>query len=172
MTIIQLNRTIDTWINALSDYNLETLQEKIQKDSWSLGQVYNHILDDTNYYIEQIELCLTHNENQLGEMTEFAITLFLKGEFPDIKIKGDSSASKAIPQPSSKANLINQMIKLKIRLNSIWIEVINGETVGKTKHPGLGYFSAQDWLKFSEIHMRHHLRQKGRIDDALKRINL
>lgn len=171
MTILQLNSTIDTWINALYNYNIETLQKKIEKDSWSLGQVYIHILDDTNYYIEQIELCLTHNENQLEEMTEFAINLFFKAEFTEQKIKGDPSAGQSMPQPGSKENLINQMMSLKNRLNLIWLEVIKSENVGKTKHPGLGYFNAQDWLKFSEIHMRHHLLQKRRIDDALESTN-
>ena len=39
---------------------------------------------------------------------------------------------------------------------------------GKTKHPGLGYFSAEEWLQFAEMHFRHHLRQKKRIDEFLK----
>jgi hypothetical protein len=38
---------------------------------------------------------------------------------------------------------------------------------GKTRHPGLLYFSALEWLRFAEMHMRHHFRQKKRIDEAL-----
>jgi len=36
---------------------------------------------------------------------------------------------------------------------------------GKTKHPGLNYFSADEWFRFAEMHFRHHERQKKRIDD-------
>jgi len=39
---------------------------------------------------------------------------------------------------------------------------------GKTKHPGLLYFNAGEWLQFATIHLRHHLRQKKRIDTLLQ----
>ena len=28
--------------------------------------------------------------------------------------------------------------------------------IGKTKHPGLNYFTAKEWLQFAEMHLRHH----------------
>jgi hypothetical protein len=40
--------------------------------------------------------------------------------------------------------------------------------IGKTKYPGLNYFTAKEWLQFAGIHLRHHLKQKKRIDDFLK----
>ena len=168
MDITQLESTIDTWIDALRHYDLNVLQTKPDKDSWSLGQVYMHILEDTNYYVGQIERCLTHSENQTGEKTDFAVKLFSNNDFPDQKIKGDSAASQSIPQPASKSELVKQMIQLKTRLTLLWFTVKNSNSTGKTKHPGLGYFDAQEWLRFSEIHMRHHLRQKRRIEDGLK----
>jgi hypothetical protein len=52
---------------------------------------------------------------------------------------------------------------------------INSESVasalnsgkGKTRHPGLLYFSAPEWLQFAEMHLRHHFLQKQRIDAFL-----
>ena len=38
---------------------------------------------------------------------------------------------------------------------------------GKTRHPGLLYFNAVEWLQFAEMHLRHHFRQKKRIDEQL-----
>jgi hypothetical protein len=38
---------------------------------------------------------------------------------------------------------------------------------GKAMHPGLHYLSAREWLQFSEMHFRHHLRQKERLDAFL-----
>jgi hypothetical protein len=43
-------------------------------------------------------------------------------------------------------------------------------STGKSRHPGLGYFNAGEWLRFIEMHMRHHLRQKERIDAFLKTV--
>jgi hypothetical protein len=41
--------------------------------------------------------------------------------------------------------------------------------IGKTKHPGSNYFTAKEWLQFAEIHLRHHLKQKKRIDDFFEK---
>ena len=47
--------------------------------------------------------------------------------------------------------------------------VMNGTVFnGKAKHPGLNYLNASEWLQFADMHMRHHLRQKKRIDDFLR----
>jgi hypothetical protein len=50
------------------------------------------------------------------------------------------------------------------------VEKIISKTLfkGKTKHPGLNYFTAKEWLQFAGMHLRHHLKQKKRIDDFLK----
>jgi hypothetical protein len=40
----------------------------------------------------------------------------------------------------------------------------------ETQHPGLYHFSANEWYQFAEMHFRHHVRQKKRIDDYLKKI--
>ncbi|HEV9036934.1 MAG TPA: hypothetical protein VGQ51_09945 [Puia sp.] len=45
--------------------------------------------------------------------------------------------------------------------------MIQGPATGKTRHPGLHYFNSLEWLQFAEMHMRHHFRQKKRIDACL-----
>lgn len=167
MTITELENTVDIWIDALQKYDLAVLQTQPDQDSWSLGQVYLHILDDTSFYIEQAERCLCHRENQSEKMTDFAALLFSNNGFPDEKIEGDPLASRSIPQPTDKADLSEQMEQLKTRLTSLWKKVSEISDFGKTKHPGLDYFNAKEWLEFAEIHMRHHLRQKHRLEVAL-----
>ena len=63
--------------------------------------------------------------------------------------------------------LMEQMTRLKERLVALIGEVEHFDITGKTKHPGLGYFDAREWLGFAEMHMRHHLRQKERIEKCL-----
>ncbi|MDB5279911.1 MAG: DinB family protein [Ferruginibacter sp.] len=53
-------------------------------------------------------------------------------------------------------------------MNDLAARIAASKFKGKTKHPGLDYFSATEWLQFVDIHFRHHLRQKKRIDDFLK----
>jgi len=55
------NQTIDDWISELESYRLEKLLLKPTPESWSLGQLYIHLIDQTKYYFEQIEDCLDQN---------------------------------------------------------------------------------------------------------------
>src|SRR5688572_6163031 len=105
--------TIDIWINALHHYDLDTLHAKPDKDTWSLGQVYMHILEDTTYYIEQAENCLAHVENAEEQKTEFGAALFTNNSFPDERIAGDTHVSQAVPQPTSKNELLDKLARLK-----------------------------------------------------------
>lgn len=60
------------------------------------------------------------------------------------------------------------LTNLKDEINKVEILISKSSFKGKTKHPGLGYFNASEWLRFAEMHFRHHLKQKKRIDDFLK----
>ena len=60
-----------------------------------------------------------------------------------------------------------RLLALKDEIKSLEEILLNHPKPGKSKHPGLGYFNAQEWFLFAEIHMRHHFRQKARIDEFL-----
>src|ERR1700693_6413161 len=167
MLIDDFNHTIDTWIKELDHYQLTELCTKPSPGSWSLGQVYFHLIKNTRYYIEQIKICLSANDNIDKEESPEAIVMFRNNEFPDAILEGPDN-NVVIPQPQSKEELKNALLHLKDEMNNAHILVSNNLYQSKTNHPGLGFFSANDWLQFAEMHFRHHLRQKKRIDDFLK----
>lgn len=166
MHLTKLNETLNIWITALQNYDFDTLVAKPDPETWSLGQVFLHLISETNYYIEQIEYCLTHHENASEQMTENGLLMFANNEFPDERIKNDAPSNQNVPQPTSKSDLLEQMLSLKTQLNLLWVKVMDIKPLGKTKHPGLGYFNAQEWLQFAEMHLRHHFRQRKRIENA------
>lgn len=47
MLIEDFNRTIDIWIKQLDQYSFKQLRAKPSPTSWSLGQVYIHLIDET-----------------------------------------------------------------------------------------------------------------------------
>ncbi|MFI5188040.1 MAG: DinB family protein [Chitinophagales bacterium] len=167
MLIEDFNRTVDTWIKELDHYNLIQLCLKPSPASWSLGQVYFHLVKNTSYYIEEIKVCLSAEANMDQEKSPEAVTMFRNNEFPDAVIEGPDTNVET-PQPGSKEELMNALLNLKHEMNRVYCIISNSHNKGKTKHPGLGYFSADDWLQFAEMHLRHHLRQKKRIDDFFK----
>ena len=167
MLIEDFNETIDTWIKELDGYKLTELRIKPSAGSWSLGQVYFHLIKNTGYYIEQIRICTSANDHIPEEASPEAIAMFRNNDFPDAMIEGPDTRI-VIPQPQSKGELKNALSDLRNEMNHAALLIANSSYKGKTKHPGLGYFSANNWLQFAEMHLRHHLRQKRRIDDFLK----
>lgn len=159
------NKTINTWINTIQQYTIEQLC--IQPgNNWSVGQVCMHLLNDTNWFIEQAKICLLNNDNDDENMLPFAQNMFENNSFPDERLTNPANAN--MPQPTNKEDLLQGFIQLKKDMNEVAARIANTESNGKTKHPGLNYFNAKEWLQFAEMHLRHHLKQKKRIEEYLK----
>ena len=171
MTVIgNFNNTIDTWIEALSKYEFTTLCMKPSPRHWSLGQVYVHLIENTAYFIEQAKVCTIVNDNAAEESSPAAKAMFQNNCFPDLLLEGPPE-NALTPQPESKAQLMNGLIRIKADVRMLDAITTTSQFKGKTKHPGLNYFSASEWIQFAEMHLRHHLRQKERIDQFLKGID-
>jgi hypothetical protein len=167
MLVEDFNHTIDIWIKELKRYNFAQLCTKPSPETWSLGQVYVHLIGVTNYFIKQVEICLSTDDNAGEEASAAAKTMFLNNDFPDKMLDGPPSNAHT-GQPDSEEQLMSGLMNLKEKVTNIGVLRSKSQFKGKTKHPGLSYFNAQEWLQFAEMHFRHHLRQKKRIDDFLK----
>lgn len=161
----QFNETLRQWIAFLDDYSLEMVCRPTSAAAWSLGQVYRHIIDDTGWYVEQVETALVSREHHDQEMTEEGRQILANG-FPDIRIAGPAT-NTFIPQPESLDQLRQGLLSIQQSVAKLCRNGDFAAATGKTKHPGLGYFTAAEWLRFAVVHMQHHLRQKERIDGQL-----
>ena len=166
MVIENFNRALDNWIKELDQKTFIQLCTKPSATSWSLGQVCNHLIINTNYYLGQAEICLSTDDHRSEEMSPDAKIMFRNNAFPNEVIEGPPENAHT-PQPESKEELMRNLLKLKEEINRIGILISKSTSKGKTKHPGLNYFSAMEWLQFGEMHFRHHLRQKQRIEKFL-----
>ena len=167
MGIENFNQTIDSWIDSLHHYSIDDLTMKPSPTSWSMGQLYKHLISETLYYISRIEICIASNRNSGKEMTNEGKVMLHNNSFPDERLQG-GPANENIPQPSSRDGLIEEFLNLRRAMNDAAISMERTTSKGKARHPGLGYFNAADWLQFADMHMRHHLRQKARIDEFLQ----
>ena len=166
--IRQINHTLDHWINELSSYSFEQLLLKPEPSTWALGQVYMHLIEETRWYNEQILDCLEKNENKTAEMTPVGIAIAAANDLGDIRIQGNPETSANMRQPASLERLRTDLQNLKAETNELWKMVIAADTFGKTRHPGFGFLDPYEWFQHIERHMRHHLKQKARIDQFLE----
>lgn len=164
----ELEKSISVWIAALDDYTIDKLLLKPDPESWSMGQVFMHLIEETRYYMGEIETCLLNGENANGEMIDEAKQTFANNEFPNVRVIGDPLIAAQVPQPVSISQLKTDWQSLKHDILQLAKRATASGSKGKTRHPGLGYFSALEWLQYAEMHLRHHLRQKKRLDETLK----
>ena len=163
----QFNDTIQHWIDQLNNYSIDMLRQRPQTDAWSLGQVYIHIIEDTTFYLEQMQAALaSKNRNAERSMRSRARAMFDDNEFPDMALENPFN-DPDLRQPESMDELIQALLLIKAEANRLFHHIDLSTAKGKTEHPGFAFFDAFEWLQFGEMHMRHHLRQKRRIDEKL-----
>lgn len=165
MQIKAFNSAVDYWIKCLDSYTLQELRSKPSLNNWSLGQLYLHLINDTNFFIGKIEECINSNENAEQEAHDFAKQLFRDNAFPGINIEGNPNNS-FIPQPETKEQLKESLLPIKNEMNAL-AEKIDPALNGKSPHPGLGYFNATEWIQFATIHFNHHVKQQKKIEAFL-----
>lgn len=164
--LIQFNETLQQWIDYLDDYSFETLIRKSGPGAWSLGQMYIHLLVSTEHFIEQMKAAAATADNSDQSMHQDAQPMFARNSFPARILEGPDNDSN-IPQPNSKEEITARLTLIQDDINSETVASALARSTGKTRHPGLLYFSAQEWLQFAEMHLRHHFLQKERIDAFL-----
>lgn len=164
MWIEKFNETIEIWINELDSFTIDQILVKPDSKSWSLGQLYQHIIDETTWYHEQLEISLVDKENVNKKTSKEANTLLERGSFENKRFQGDPFISENVKQPTSITRLISDLEKLKRDSAKIVDKMQNITYYGKSEHPGIGFLNGFEWLQYSEMHMRHHLKQKRRIE--------
>ena len=169
-SLSQFNAVLDTWENALNDYSEADFLKKPSEDSWSIGQVYNHLLRSTQFFhLKHAETCLENDDNASTWKKIPGLITYFKGSFPNMQIKVPASPQYTPRQPENIAAirdnipvLRNKMAEMAARLEQKPLKK------GKTAHPAFGFLNAKEWFIMIEMHFRHHLRQKERLDKFLK----
>jgi hypothetical protein len=157
------------WESELEKYSDEQFAMKPSQESWSIGQVYEHLVMGTlNYHIKQIEECLVNDENPQAKKSFLGKLIYTIDSFPPVRIKVPPSPTYTPKQPENKERIKAGMRLLKKKLQDLSVEIDHAVHFGKTKHRALGYLGAKDWYRLIVMHFRHHMLQKKRIDLFLK----
>lgn len=162
----RFNDTIQKWIAFLDDYSEEMLLKKPANGSWSIGQVYVHLLEASRHFVRQMKAAVSSQENSDKESHPNIQAMLRNNAFPDILIKGPAS-NAGTQQPNSKEEIRTGLVTIREDVNRVYSANDFSGSTGKSEHPGFRFLTATEWLQVIEMHMRHHLRQKKRIDDEL-----
>lgn len=73
-------------------------------------------------------------------------------------------------QPRDIEEIMQGFSEIRKQLLDISPRIASSPFNGKTKHPGFGYLNAAEWVQVIDMHFRHHLRQKRRLEEFLNAI--
>jgi len=164
--------TIETSLHKIADaYRLKLagisdlqFQETPPIGGWSYSEVYFHIWDASMLSFELVKNCTNGIGKERPTKLIPRLILFF-GSLPPAKYKAPDQLAERLKKVSKAeaAALIDHFMQAleqecsKIRLASALV---------KNKHPRLGYFNAEQWLRFIEIHLKHHYKQLQRIEKS------
>jgi len=165
--LVAFEPTLGEWKNLIQEISSDDLYFKLAPGEWSLGQLFMHVIEESNYFLDQALSCLENDMYTDKSMTAEAEEMFAQNAFPDIRIKGDPANASKVEQPDHVHQIDLYWDRLAEKVSLVKEALATKKNLGKSQHPGLGFFSASEWFQFTEMHMRHHLRQKDRIITGL-----
>ncbi|MHB8261370.1 MAG: DinB family protein [Bacteroidia bacterium] len=165
---LNFSKTIDVWSNSLDSYPNDLFALKPDQESWSIGQVCQHIISSTRRMFTMIEKCLEGDTNEHESITEVGEKILMDNQMADVQVKVPAALMNTPPQPESKQVIKREFEELKNDFAKLADKVSKSAAKGKEKHPRFEFLNAKEWLQFADIHCRHHLRQKERIDTFIK----
>jgi hypothetical protein len=132
---------------------------------WSYSEVYSHIWDASLLSLEPIKNCIKGvGKNEPTKLIPRLILFF--GSLPPGRYKVPKRIESRVKKITKRdaEELIDQfLIELEIDYN----QIVNASPEIKNQHPRLGYFNASQWLRFIEIHLKHHYKQLQRIEKSI-----
>ena len=159
-----LEESLAAYRKKLDEIPDEQFNQTPPGGGWSYGQVYCHILQANLGSFTAIEKCINGtgqiDNKRLGIL---ASLIFLTGRFPPIRIKAPKSIAAMVTN-MDKEEARNNIIKVKKRIDQLIGAISKSSSFIKVKHPRLGMLNAKQWLRFINIHTRHHLKQLERIN--------
>jgi hypothetical protein len=160
------NNTIDYWINEYKRYDWDKIIRQPAESSWSLGQVGIHLcMSSKGFFFKNAERCLSKEGTSKGGSKKFgAYFIYVTGMLPPVRYEMPRQVSVVPRQPESKEQLIQKLEEVKMLAHQYIQRISESDPSLKIKHPFLGWLNTAEWIELCNIHFKHHLRQKKRIE--------
>jgi uncharacterized damage-inducible protein DinB len=162
--IVQVTAKYEAFLATLSDIDF---QQNPAVGVWSYAEVYSHIFEANLISLLALEKCVkgTAEEDTSSLHPAVWLILFL-GKFPPGKIKAPARIA-AMVKKIKPAEAQQLMRNFNQRLQELVPQISAASLTQKAKHPRLGLLNAKQWLRFIEIHSKHHEKQLYRIQKQL-----
>jgi hypothetical protein len=147
----------------LANIPSENFQQDPGSGGWSYSEVYNHIFDLSILSLHELEKCLSGKGKKRSTPLITKLILFFGALPPAIRFKVPNLLASRVKK-CSKAEAETMITEFLVQLQPFGNKLEKANADIKTPHPKLGFLNGSQWLRFIEIHLKHHLKQLKRID--------
>jgi hypothetical protein len=166
-----INAALDAYRQQLDEIPDEVFTEMPPIGGWSYAEVYSHIMQASLGSSVAAEKCCLKTASVTNKGLNWKGRLvFLLGAFPPGKRKAPAALENLVKK-ITKEEARNLIIKVRKRMSDILPLTVADAGSHKIHHPDLGMLTAAQWIKFSRLHLQHHLKQLNRIKKVFHRSN-
>ncbi len=165
-------QSVDKWIDVIEKYSEEEYYWKPDSKQWSISEIVSHLIATANICTQKSIDC----SNALGGKRKAGIKtkLFsMMDSFPPIRIEikeiPEGLESMYNPRELSKEDAKKGLIATIDLMKKAESMLSSADENTRIEHWAAGDFNAFQWFKSIEMHIRHHFRQKERIDKLLNK---
>ncbi|MGM9476265.1 DinB family protein [Pedobacter sp. GSP4] len=162
-----IHKIVDAYKSKLSAYHDDVFQTTPPIAGWSYSEVYTHIFDSSLLSLIALERAAQGKGED--KSTHFVVKLILLlGTLPPAKKYQVPKRLADRVKKISRTEALDFILEFEKALDDNYPLLSTANANCKTKHPRLGYLNAKQWLRFIEIHLKHHLKQLERIEKSFQ----
>jgi hypothetical protein len=160
-----IHKVTFTYKQKLAEISDSNFERSPDQGGWCYSEVYNHIFDLSVLSLKELDNCLDGQGKKKNTHSITKLILFFGAFPPAIRFKVPKHLASRVKKVS-KEEASSMIMDFMLQLQPYGTRLAKADKELKTLHPKLGYLNAEQWLRFIEIHLKHHLMQLKRIDKS------
>lgn len=147
-------------LSELDKYEKSYYRHNQTMNSWSILQLYRHLIDKSNEFLDFAEQCEFAPPLATKGRTRFGNLVFLYGEVPWVRIRFRDDLDIELENNLDYAILKESARQLVTRIDQVKTHAQTIDSSRKIYQEELGWLNVSDWLEWLDIHLQYHLRKR------------
>lgn len=163
----------DEWLMDLKMWDAEIIQINPDHKTWSLSEVYDHVMKVARtYQIPSLKQSLTNKAIRKRSKNLAGRPIFDLVYRKQVHMRMEEFPTRFTelfsPVKRSKEDLVEDFSAFIQEVKGLHQSVLNSTSVNKHFHPMFGDISTKEWYYLIEFHMWQHNKQKEKIINYIR----
>jgi len=172
-TIARFNEKANEWLVDLRLIDEDLIQIKPTEKSWSLAEVYDHVMRVArSYQIPNLKKSVTVSAERKKNKNKWGVAIFNFGYRKDVHMKMEKFPKPLVeaftPTKRDKNELVKDFLSFINEVNELQEILEESRKENKQYHPMFGDINTKEWFSLIELHIWQHDKQRAKIKRYLE----